>query len=126
MPRNSYNFVFCQFIFIRQPCHEKKYKHKAYSSPWPHESYQLAFYCKHIDNDGAYCEKYGNYKGNPGLAEQFSGLYDRIGEEIDESTFDYLRHEGTIARNFLQLKVYFLVNVTLPNLCLYFSVYSYS
>ena len=106
-------FMFCHF---RQPCKQTTYSHRVYQSPWPHESYQLSFYCRHIKRQDPMCWKVGKLEGQTYLGQHFTKYTEALGtlyyEDISQ-TYEKLLKEDLLQRNFIQLKVNFLVCISI-------------
>ena len=81
------------------PCDENTYVFQSFETPWPHESYELAFYSDIIKAEGDYTTiKFGDY----------FDAYDAIKETLQENSteaLEQLKHEDLIESNFIQLTV---------------------
>ena len=88
------------------PCHEQVYSFQLFQTPWPHESYELAFYEDEI-----------KLEGNDSRGDKFGDLfavYDNISDVMEDDRTEgmrLLRQEDLIERNFIQLTAKFKVSV---------------
>ena len=98
----SYDKACSHFV---SPCDETKYEFQLFETPWPHESYELAFYSDIINVEGDNTTiKFG---------DKFD-VYDDITRTFhDNATEGYrqLQQEDLIERNFIQLTVQLQVSI---------------
>ena len=89
------------------PCQEKTYGFQLFEPPWPHESYELAFYNDIIkaEEDNTTI-KFGDY------FDAYEGIKEIFQENATEG-FEVLKHEDLIEKNFIQLTVQIKVRIWL-------------